>query len=212
MAATAVTVRAALPLCVQCRDTRVESRTDLALLRQRVAAGEASEARAFDERHLAGYSIVYNSLSVDLGGFREMIRPEATVRTLRQRTDLLALWNHNSDIPLGRITAGTLRVSSDDRGFWSAVLPPTEAKAQVEAVALENVQGQSFAFRALEDDWYMKDDTVIREVLDMFMSEISFVTFPAYPETTARLERAGANGRSVDWMRRVHRTKLAGGV
>jgi HK97 family phage prohead protease len=208
MAATALCVRAKVPLCFSCRELRLQSRDEIALLRHRLA-NDGDEVRGFDERHLGGYSIVYNARSVDLGGFFEIIRPEATVRTLRQGTDLLMLWNHDTSEPMGRLSAKArnLRVWSDDIGFVSALKPLSEARSRVQLIEEGIVKGQSFAFRAIEDDWHMDGETVIREVIDMSMSEVSAVTFPAYPQTDISLRVA--EGRSIDFARRQLRAKLA---
>jgi Escherichia/Staphylococcus phage prohead protease len=205
-AETALCIRSTLALCFRCRESRLQSREDIALLRRRLAGYD--EVRAFDERHLSGHAVVYNVLSLDLGGFRELIRPEATIRTLRQGTDLLALWNHESSFPLGRISAGNLRVWSDDKGLMSSLVPPSEARREIEAVELGLVTGGSFAFRSIDDDWHIQGDDVIREMIDMLMSEISAVTFPAYPQTDIALSQ-GVSGRSIDWLRKMHRTRLA---
>ena len=46
---------------------------------------------------LRGHAIVFGARSLDLGGFVEIIRPSAVDRTIAEKTDLRALWNHNSE-------------------------------------------------------------------------------------------------------------------
>jgi HK97 family phage prohead protease len=198
LATNAVRVRSGIPFCQRCLDIRTANSADVATLRRHIAA-EPTE-RAANERGLSGYSIVFNAKSVDLGGFREVIMPEAVTRTISQGTDLLALWNHKSDLPIGRISAGTLRVQADRRGLWADITPPTSAVREMEAVQRGDVKGQSFAFRAIEDDWVMDGDMPLRFVLDMSMSEISIVIFPAYKATTIGV---GQNPqRSIEWYQR----------
>ncbi len=77
------------------------------------------EERADGMPVIRGYAVVYNRLSVDMGGFRERIMPGAFDGVLsrqRGRTDLVSYFNHNQDIVLGRESSGTLTVWSDDRG------------------------------------------------------------------------------------------------
>src|SRR5688572_8331853 len=58
----------------------------------------------------SGYAAVFDSLSDDLGGFREIIRPGAFGESLRARRDIKMFHNHNSDIVLASKKAGTLKL------------------------------------------------------------------------------------------------------
>jgi HK97 family phage prohead protease len=132
---------------------------------------------------LHGHAIVFGNLSLDLGGFRERIAPAAVDRLLGERSDLRALWNHNPDRPLGRVTAGTLKLAKDAKGLRVEIYPPSWAAGYVESVRRGDVTQMSFAFRAISDEWRMEGGQAIREVTDMEVSEVSVVTFPAYPTT-----------------------------
>jgi HK97 family phage prohead protease len=136
---------------------------------------------------LRGYAIVFNRPSLDLGFFREIIAPEAVDRTLKERVDLRALVNHNDDLVLGRLTAGTLRVEKDAHGLAVEIDPPAARQDIVESVRRRDVTGMSFAFRALDDRWDESTNPPTRTVLDMLVREVSIVTFPAYPQTDAAL-------------------------
>lgn len=59
-------------------------------------------------KQVAGYAIVWNSPSVDLGGFTEICSPSMLNRTLKESPDVLILRDHRSELLLGRTTAGTL--------------------------------------------------------------------------------------------------------
>jgi HK97 family phage prohead protease len=172
-----------------------------------IAGRLAGESRGLEPgQGLVGHAIVFNSLSVDLGGFREVIRPEAVMRVLAEGTDLRALWNHDSSLPIGRVSAGTLAIRKDARGLVAEIDPPGHAGAFVEAIRRGDVTGMSFAFQALEDEWRIDGDSVIREVTDMAMSEVSAVTFPAYPQTDIS---AVGIGKRVDWLEKVRKTRMA---
>lgn len=153
------------------------------------------ERRAFVEcraepsengRKIRGYAIVFGVKSVDLGGFREIIAPEAVDRTLSEGLDVRALVNHDSGQVLGRTRAGTLQLRKDGKGLRIEVEPDDEisyAKDIMRAVARGDVTGMSFGFRTLGDAWDYEEKTPIRTVTDMRISEVSVVTFPAYPQT-----------------------------
>jgi len=86
---------------------------------------------------LEGYAAVYDSVT-DIGGyFREVIRPGAFTRAIRDNQDVRALWNHDTGTILGRRSAGTLSVSEDERGLqFSLQLPDTTAGRDA-AVSIE---------------------------------------------------------------------------
>ena len=51
---------------------------------------------------LSGYAIVFNAMSLDLGGFKEIILPEAVDRTLSEALDVRALVDHDTGKVIGR--------------------------------------------------------------------------------------------------------------
>ena len=170
-----------------------------------------------DDRHIRGHAIVFNSVSVNLGGFREIIKPEAVDRTLQEAADVRALWNHESGVVLGRTRAGTLALTRDARGLRVDIDPPSWAGPQLESIARGDVTGMSFGFHVLDDEWRDGDDGIpLRLVSDMRVSEVSIVTFPAYTATDVTVaqrsaqEYQRANRARVDWLKRWHKTRLAG--
>lgn len=169
-----------------------------------------------DSRKIRGHAIVFDTKSVNLGGFREIIRKEAVDRTIREALDVRALVDHDSAKILGRTRAGTLALRVDARGLAVEIDPPdtTAARDILESVRRGDVTGMSFAFRTLEDDWHMEEGEPIREVIDMTISEVSIVTFPAYTPTDVHVAMRSltafqANGMTIDMARKVHKTRLA---
>lgn len=131
---------------------------------------------------IAGYAAVFNTLSVDLWGFREKIAPGAFAGSLQD--DVRALWNHETGIVLGRTKSGTLRLAEDDVGLAIEIDPPSSAGNYIETIERGDVDQMSFAFRTLEQTWDEDDDGVlIRTLLKVKLHEVSPVTFPAYPAT-----------------------------
>src|SRR5437764_5235165 len=70
-----------------------------------------------EEFVLEGWAASYNSLSPDLGGFRERIAPGAFSRSLKTNADVRFLLNHNPDVVLGRTASGTLTVKDSPKGL-----------------------------------------------------------------------------------------------
>lgn len=142
---------------------------------------------------IRGYAIVFDRLSENLGGFREIIKPEAIDRTLREAVDLRALVDHDSSRLIGRLSAGTLRVAKDPHGLRVEIDPPATTVGHdiVESIRRRDTTGMSFAFRTLDDAWDYKADPPTRFVTDMLVREISAVTFPAYPTTEVALRSLG---------------------
>lgn len=148
-----------------------------------------------EQATITGYAVVFDSWSqvmVDSRGrpFRERIAPSAFDRALSAGPDIRALWNHNSDLPLGRTRNGTLRVEKDARGLRFSLLPPATSWGAdaVESIRRGDVSGMSFAFAARRDggDTWARpgaDGVAERTLLDADLYEVSPVTFPAYPST-----------------------------
>src|SRR5258708_39469830 len=66
---------------------------------------------------LSGYAATFNSWSKNLGGFREQIAPGTFTRSIQQKADVKALFNHDENTILGRTKSRTLTLSTDDRGL-----------------------------------------------------------------------------------------------
>jgi uncharacterized protein len=138
---------------------------------------------------ITGYPVVYNSLSVDLGGFREKIKPLCFAEALKT-ADVRALIDHNPSLLLGRNTCGTLRLFDESKGLRSEI-DVSDASYALDLVISINrgdKDGMSFGFEAVEDEWEMdKDGCMIRTVVKATIFDVSAVTYPAYTDTTLAL-------------------------
>src|SRR6185295_15501001 len=86
---------------------------------------------------------------------------------------------------MGRLSARTLVMKKDQEGLRVEIDPPdtTYSRDAMESIKRGDLTGMSFAFRTLKDQWDETTDPPTRTVLDMRVSEVSLVTFPAYPST-----------------------------
>lgn len=159
---------------------------------ERRMVGAQIELRASDDDppKIVGHAAVFDSLSEDLGGFREKISPGAFKDAIPV-SDIRSLWNHDSNIVLGRTKSGTLRVEEDDHGLHTETDPPdTQLVRDMVRSPIErgDVDQMSFAFRihADGDHWEDTADGMVRTILPGGVAElfdISPVTFAAYQDT-----------------------------
>ena len=157
------------------------------------------EERADGPPLIRGHAIVFDALSVVIWSFRERIRKGAFAESI-EKDDIRSLWNHDSSRVLGRVQAGTMRCWEDDTGVAFSVEPPDTQAGQdaLTSIRRGDVSQMSFGFRALPQgvEWSEDEDgQLIRTITKGTLYEVSPVTFPAYPQTSAdvrTIEVAGA--------------------
>jgi HK97 family phage prohead protease len=154
------------------------------------------EVRAAQDgsKAIEGCAAVFNSLSEDLGGFREQITPGAFSRALSGKPDVLCLVDHDSSRLLGRTASGTCTVEQDENGLkFRCDLPNTrEGNDLHEMVRRGDISQCSFSFSVDTDQWdEVSDDDdedksyirrTITSVRNLF--DVSPVVKPAYPATS----------------------------
>jgi HK97 family phage prohead protease len=143
---------------------------------------------------LSGLACPFNSptqIGAPEWGFREEFTPGAFTKTLSER-DVVVLVNHNTDMPVARKSAGTLRTSQTAKGLeWDADPVDTSYVNDLRAnIKAKNFKGCSFGFEAVKEDWFDDDGNradpstgTQRVVREAKLHEISVVTFPAYGDT-----------------------------
>ena len=152
-----------------------------------------------ESRHIEGYAIVFNSLSNDLGGFREIIEPTAIDDELIKNSDILCLMNH--DIKRGVLARsyhgrGSLKLDIDEHGLhYSFEAPKTALGDEVlEGIRRGDISKCSFAFVCGEDVWDKDEKTgeYIRHVKKIKnLYDVSLVYHPAYDETEVKADTRG---------------------
>lgn len=147
-------------------------------------------------RYIDGYFAVFDSKywlwddangsayeTIDLGAF-----------DLEADKDVRALTNHDTTLVLGRTTAGTLSLRTDDRGLWGSIEineADQDAVNTYERVKRRDVTQCSFGFDILDQAIERAEGlpTVFR-IRKVKLYEVSVCTFPAYEETGINARKA----------------------
>lgn len=163
-----------------------------------------------ESRHISGYSVVYHSLSVDLGGFREIIEPTAITTELINRSDVVMNYNHDDSLILARSRngEGTLRLSTDERGLLFEFDMPNSALGDqvLESIRRGDISTCSFAFSlnpdASGERWTQDEENgVIRTITTIDgLYDCALVIHAAYPETSV-------SARSLDKLNEIKNMK-----
>lgn len=162
-----------------------EVRSHKAIIEKREFRMESAE---YEGETIRGYAAVYNSDSEWMGGFYEQIAKGAFDDVMDN--DTRAYFNHDENLLLGRVSSGTLRLSSDERGLYYEVdLPNTSyAKDLVELMKRGDVNQSSFAFLIESDRWEERDGKTYRIIEKVSrLLDVSPVAQPAYPDATSEL-------------------------
>ena len=140
-----------------------------------------------DDNIVVGYGSVFNTLSNELGGFREIIAEGAFDGRLED--DVRFLINHDG-LPLARTTNGTLRLSTDERGlkYEARVANTSLGRDLVELMRNGTINQSSFAFVVEDDSWEVRDGMNVRTINKVSrLYDVSAVTYPAYEEASVAL-------------------------
>lgn len=175
-----------------------------------------AEITAAEAGIIEGLAVVFNRYSVPINDyfaqdeFIEIIRPDALNNC--DLSDVLLLVNHNDDmIPLARTRdgatneLGALELSITQEGLHIRAKLDIEnsntAREIYTAVKNGVMRGMSFCFYIDEGDsefYYDDNNKLIHDIKRIkLITEVSIVTFPAYPATSvsARQQRALENDK-----------------
>lgn len=163
-----------------------------------------------ENRVVGGYVNKFNqqsSLMRDRWGdeFVEVISESAFNKTLETKSQK-ALWNHNTDLVLGSVSAGTLNLFVDGIGLRCEITLPntTWGNDAYESIQRGDVDGMSFGFRCVEDMWsktqYEDREIYKRTILEVELFEVSPCVFPAYPDSQI-------NCRSFESFKEEHKSE-----
>lgn len=135
---------------------------------------------------IRGHAAVFDKWSEDLGGFRERILHGAFASAILE-DDVRALFNHDSNMVLGRNRSGTLRMAEDDWGLSVEIDPPDTQWARDLLVSMRrgDITQMSFGFKVEKggQSWGKDDQGSTRTLTKVRLFDVSPVTYPAYPQT-----------------------------
>lgn len=148
-----------------------------------------------DSRTVEGYALVFNKESRDLGGFTEVIEPEA-IEGILDKSDILCLLNHNEErgvLARSKFGNGSLQLEVDSTGLKYRFEAPATALGDelLEGLKRGDISTSSFAFTIENDKWekrsngtYLRKITKFKELFD-----VSPVYKEAYPDTSVALRK-----------------------
>lgn len=152
-----------------------------------------------DDIYLEGKFVAYGDTYQVWEGATESIAPGAFRNSIHD--DVRALYNHNDDLVLGRISAGTFTLEDRSDGLWGRIKvnrKDSDAMNAYARVERGDVSGCSFGFNIkTQETEYREDGTVhwtITEVDPLY--ECSLCTFPAYEAT-----HISARAKDLDTMK-----------
>lgn len=149
-----------------------------------------AEVQSAENRTIEGYALKFNTLSKDLGRFREIISQDALANT--DLSDVRCFIDHDSSMVLGRTASKTLELTVDEVGLhFRCQLPNTTyANDLYESINRGDINECSFGFKVNEGSqtWSQDQGSYIRNINSIDeLFEISIVSIPAYNGTDAAL-------------------------
>lgn len=166
-----------------------------------------------EDNVVEGYALRFNSPSKDLGGFVEVIQPEA-LKGL-DLSDVRALLNHSWEQVLGYTKSGTLLLEIDEIGLRYMVEMPNTSFANDlrESLKRGDISGSSFAFSVAEngDTWKLDKESgmYLRTIHKIeSISEVSVVSNPAYESANAGLALRSLEQHKADELRKLEQEQI----
>ena len=143
---------------------------------------------------ISGYAAVFYRADQPGTEFRladdyvERIQPGAFDNALKNADDARALFNHDSNQVIGRVSSGTLRLNVDEVGLrYQIDLPDTQLGRDVATIIERgDVSGSSFAFAVNDKGSEVTRDgeQMVRTITDVSLFDVGPVTYPAYQATS----------------------------
>lgn len=135
---------------------------------------------------IEGYFAVTETETELWEGVFEEIATGAFDNSLKNN-DIRCLFNHQTDVVLGRMSAGTLELRIDEKGLYGkTTINPNDSEAMnvYQRVKRGDISNCSFGFYPKDEQIVNRDDGTVKFIVkEADTMEVSVVTFPAYPQT-----------------------------
>lgn len=157
---------------------------------RRLPTGTTSTLSGTAIGSVRGYAVVWDSKSLNLGGFWEKVRPGAFSRCLAGNPDIRCLINHDPNQILGRTRNSTLKLRMDDTGLYAeCAIPDTSYGRDLIAQSEAGINSNNWSFGFVSVADHMEPGR-IRIVEQADINEVTVVTggVAAYQETSAIVE------------------------
>lgn len=126
--------------------------------------------------------------------FVEEFKPGAFRAAVASRADVVALINHDDNLVLGRVAAGTLSLREAENGDLECEIDPDEeisyARNAVRSVKRGDYRGMSIGFLPKPGGVRWSSDRTHRSIFDCDLFDVSVVTRPAYQATNVGIRSA----------------------
>lgn len=150
---------------------------------------ERAKDDAGDGFTLEGYAAVFDTPTrIDSweGKFDEQITRGAFAKTLQERTPVMQ-FDHGHDIATGSVPIAAIEeIREDKRGLYVRARMFDNPRVEPIRQAIEGgaIDGMSFRFRVVKDEWDQDPDTPVRTIREVELFEVGPVVFPAYEATS----------------------------
>lgn len=146
---------------------------------------------------LTGYACVTNApyeMQDMFGPYDEVVRSGAFAKSINEQDDVRLLLNHDG-LPLARTKSGTLKLSEVTKpdaegrtGLWCEAELDTNSHIVADirsAMQRGDLDEMSFAFQVTKQEW--SPDFMQRDIQEVRLFDVSVVTYPANPATSASI-------------------------
>ena len=151
-----------------------------------------------------GYALIFDSLSENIGGFREIIHKGAITQELVDNSDVFVRMDHDNQMILARSKngEGSLQLTLDDKGLKYRFEVPEfyRGKEIVAHLRRKEITKSSFCFRVSPEkgsEHWEYDETIDFAVRHIYkidgLYDVAPVYNPAYEETTCYLVEENIN-------------------
>lgn len=158
---------------------------------------------------LEGYAAVFDTPTrIDSweGRFDELIIRGAFLKTLKERSPVMQ-WDHGHDAATGSVPIAAIQsIREDDHGLFVSARMFDNARVEPirQAIAGGAIDGMSFRFRVVKEEWDESDDVPLRSIKELDLFELGPVAFPAYTSTSVGVRSLLADLPAPEQARLLH--------